>query len=105
MKHIVVNGVNYLGEFEEAEGKIKLTKAMQSHGEPAEESIVAYFKAENLNELKEFNFGGMGVSYSVSDLSPNLKNFEKIAKLQIKRAKDIALPILENETFDGMTKN
>lgn len=103
MKVVNVNGVTYLATLEEGENGILLSDAMEIGGSAVNQSIVTeYYKRGNVGKLKTVNFGGSGISYSVSELGDDAVMFCKIADLAIAQAKKTAVLNLENREFDSV---
>jgi len=103
MKVVTVNGITYLGVLEESETGVKLTDAMEIGGGGISQGVISeYYKQGNVGELKTVDFGGNGISYSVSDLTDDAVMLCKIADLAITQAKKVAVLRLENREFDGV---
>lgn len=104
MKIVNVNGVTYLATLSKTEnGDIVLENAMEVGGANVSQGVITeYYKRGNVGTLKTVNFGGAGISYSVSDLDDSAVMFCKIADLAIAQAKKTAIKNLENREFDGV---
>jgi hypothetical protein len=61
--------------------------------------IICYIAERNANETKDYNFVGNAVVYAITEFSAEEKLEIKIAKLQMKRAKEVSVKNLENKTF------
>lgn len=102
MKKVTINGIAYIGNLEEKDGKTVLKDAMclKSPNFVTKPDIANYLKKENLGELENVEFGGQGVSYSISELNDEEKLFFEIASVTMKSAKLKAVNGLENQVFD-----
>jgi hypothetical protein len=101
MKIVTVNGVSYLGTLEQTEkGDLILKDAMALYGPSVTKGeIEHYYRKGNLGELETITFGGMGVSYSVSQLTDEAVMFCRMADLMMEQAKKVAVRKLENSEF------
>ncbi len=103
MKVVTVNGKTYLAVMEGDGNGIVLTEAMEIGSQGVSQTVVtAYYKQGNVGQLKTVNFGGSGISYSVSELNDDAVMFCKIADLAIAQAKKVAVLNLENREFDSV---
>jgi len=102
MKVVTINGVQYLGKLTVNEdGSALLTKAMKCY-EISKETLANYIAAKNLDELTEIPFGGTGCQYFVEKLTKAQKLELKVCKLNMSRAKVLAIPEVENKAFRAL---
>ena len=100
---VTVNGISYLGNLKEKNGKVFIFNSMPQINIPATmEDFTAYLKAKNLKQLEPMEFGGNGINYSISKLQPSQNTCFKICKLHMKNAKATAHRLAENEVFDSL---
>ncbi len=101
MQKVTVNGVAYIGDLDEKDGKALLTNAFEiGEGIITRGTFANYLKAKNLGDLQPLTFSGMGTSVAVGEFTDSEKMELEMATLAMKHAKAIAIPELENETFE-----
>jgi len=102
MKKVIINGVSYVGDLKKNEdGTMTLSKAMSFEGTTMSRSDLSkYLKLKNLGELENLDFGGTGISWSISVLSENENMMLQIGEIAMKSAKGRAVKEVENDLFD-----
>lgn len=104
MQKVTINGVQYLGKLKIGDEGMALIGAMTVE-EVNRKTIGEYLKRKNLGELQTIEFGGMGVSYAIADLSDEEQMVLDMGKLAMKTAKKKAAAGLENDLFDKFLGN
>lgn len=103
IKMIVVNNMMYLAKLNVDGDTITLTDAYSCKGENATlGTLKGYVKSKNLGNLGTVEFNGRNVTYSVTEFSARQKLDFKVVKMNMRRAKVLALPSLENEKLEEL---
>ena len=97
MKKVNVNGTSYVGKLNKKNNV--LSNAMESSGTP---DFGKYLMMKNLDKLQNIEFGGPGVSYSISPLSATEKLDLASCKMVMKHAKKISAAGTENKVFSDL---
>jgi ABC-type uncharacterized transport system ATPase subunit len=102
MKKVNVNGVQYLGTLTDKDGTVTLSDAFAVNDGMNKDVFAQYLKAQNNGSLASIEFSGQGIAYSVSNLNDVEQMELDMAILAMKHAKKIAIPELENDSFDNI---
>jgi len=97
---VEINGYTYLGTLNKT--KTILEGAFNCQPNPGQEDFAGYLKDKNLDLLETKEFGGNGVSYTISQLTDTQKLAMKVCELHMQQAKATAVKALQNDTLDAL---
>ena len=100
---IKVGEKRYLGVLKEAEGVTTLEDAQAFLKGSDETTFKAWLKKKNLGELATMKFKG-AVAYQEKSLTVDQAETFRRLEVDFDRAKETAIPLLENETFDNRVR-
>lgn len=103
LKKVNINGTLYVGRLVVEDEKTFLMDAMRCE-KFDRYAISEYLKLENAGELEQIEFGGMGVSFSVSELTEYEEMDLKIGRILMETARGRAMASVENNIFDQLSK-
>ena len=105
MKKVTINGVMYIGNLKTTKNdafNIKDAMILTQTGELTTNDFGNYLKDKVNKKLREVNFGGTGISYSVEELTKTEEVTLKTCELTMGLAKDTAVPKLVTNRFDEL---